>query len=127
MHGRSSSSLLLLYVGVIAAGLSVTALGLTAAVKASAGLLPDSAREKTLVDLQVQSSRDIRRALATPISVPPLTPLTAHLRETAMAQAKKPVRPKLSPEARNAMAMDQSRETPPQPEFTIPDRHTSNW
>ena len=81
-----------MYFGVLATALSVIALGLTAVVKASAGQSEGkaSAREKTLLELQVESSREIRRALATPVSHPPrLPPITARpardLRESAAA------------------------------------------
>jgi hypothetical protein len=109
MQGRSSPSLLLLYVGVIAAALAVIALGLTTIVKASTAMSHASAREKTLLELQADSSRQIRQALATPISIPPLAPITARrdLRDIASAQANKPLRTKPS-QGMDAIAMDQS-------------------
>jgi hypothetical protein len=42
-------------------------LGLTAVVKASTGWGQASPREKTVLELQVENARDIRRALATPV------------------------------------------------------------
>jgi hypothetical protein len=113
MQSRSQFSVVLIYFGVLATALSVVALGLTVAVKASAGMSEVSAREKTLLELQVESSREIRHALATPVSRPPrLPPITARpardLRRIAAMQAKKPVQMKPSQEAMNAMAMDQS-------------------
>jgi hypothetical protein len=113
MKSRSQSSIVLMYFGVLATGLSVIALGLTAVVKATARLSDGAARDKTLLELQVESSREIRRALATPVSNPPrLPPITARpardLRESTAALTKKPVQTQPSQEAMNAMAMDQS-------------------
>jgi hypothetical protein len=102
-----------MYFGVLATALSVVALGLTVVVKASAGLSNGTAPDKTLLELQVENSREIRRALATPVSQPPqLPPITARpardLREAAASQIRKPAQMKLPQEAMNAMAMDQS-------------------
>jgi hypothetical protein len=85
---------------------------MTVVVQASAGLSEGTARDKTLLELQVESSREIRRALATPISQPPrLPPITARLardlRESTAALTRKPVQAQPSQEAMNAMAMDQ--------------------
>jgi hypothetical protein len=130
MPSRSPSSLLLMYFGGVAAALSVTALGLAAIVQASGTLSHASVREKTTLELQVESSRAIRRALATPMVVAPLPPITARpardLREAAAAPATtKPAHPKLSREARSAMAMAQSgAPEPPRYDYPTPDRHT---
>jgi hypothetical protein len=99
-----------MYFGVLATALSVIALGVTAVVQASAGLSEGTARDKTLLELQIESSREIRRALATPVSQPPrLPPITARpardLREAAASQIRKPAQMKLPQEAMNAMAM----------------------
>ena len=67
MQTRSTSSSLLIYIGAAATALSVVVLGLTAVVKASTGWSQASPREKTVLELQVESARDIRRALATPV------------------------------------------------------------
>ena len=113
MQSRSLSSLVLIYVGVLATALSVIALGLTVVVQASARMSEAGARDKTLLELQLESSREIRRALATPVSQPPqLPPITARpardLREITAALTRKPVQAKPSREAMNAMAMDPS-------------------
>jgi hypothetical protein len=134
MQGRSSPSLLLLYVGVIAAALAVIALGLTTIVKASTAISHASARGKTLLELQVDSSRQIRQALATPIAIPPLAPITARrdLRDIASAQANKPVRTKPSQAGMDAMAMDQSgtyssSASSSSARYAVQDRHSANW
>jgi hypothetical protein len=134
MNGRSQSSVVLTYFAVIAVALSALALGTTAIVKASTGMSEASARDKTLLELQVESSREIRRALATPVAVPaklpPITARPARDIRTAAAHTTKPVQPKLSQEAMNAMAMDQSAaysssaQSSPQ-NYSVRDRHTS--
>jgi hypothetical protein len=132
MQGRSSPSLLFVYFGMVATAFAVIAVGLTAVVKASASLSQASAREKTLLELQVESSRQIRQALTTPITAPPLPPITARpardLREAASTQETKSARtkPKLPPAAMNAMAMDQSGANRPSGSnyYPIIDRHT---
>ena len=134
MQSRSQSSVVLVYFGVLATALSVTALGLTAVVKASAGLSQDRARDKTVLELQIENSREIRRALATPVSNPPrLPPITARpthdLRQIAATQTRKPVQPKPSQEAMNAMAMYQSGTyssfQASSQDYPVRDRHTS--
>jgi hypothetical protein len=136
MQGRSSSSVLLLYVGVIAAALAVIALGLTTIVKASTSMSHTSARDKTLLELQVDSSRQIRQALATAIAIPPLAPITARpardLRDTAAVQANKSLRTKLPQGGMDAMAMDQSGTSSSSASssaarYTVHDRHSANW
>jgi hypothetical protein len=123
-----------MYFGVLATALSVIALGLTVVVQASAGLSDGTARDRTLLELQIESSREIRRTLATPVSQPPrLPPITARpardLRESTAAQARKTVQTKPSQEAMNAMAMDQSGTNSlaqsPSYDYAGRDRHTS--
>jgi hypothetical protein len=126
MQMRSTSSSLLIYIGAAATALSVVVLGLTAVVKASTGLGQASPREKTVLELQVESSRNIRRALATPVVTPPLSPITARpAREiqTVAVQEKKPARVKLPQAAMNAMAMDQSDQSAA-PSYVVTDRHS---
>jgi hypothetical protein len=105
----------------------VVVLGLTAVVKASTGWSQASVREKTLLELQVESSREIRRALATPMVTAPLPPITARpLRDPRdiAAASRKLVRTKPSQDAMNAMAMDQSGTyQPAEQSYPVPDRH----
>ena len=128
MQMRSTSSSLLIYFGAAATALSVVVLGLTAVVKASTGWSQTSPREKTVLELQVESSRNIRRALATPVVTPPLSPITARpAREiqTVAVQEKKPARVKLPQAAMNAMAMDQSGAyQSAAPSSVVTDRHS---
>lgn len=130
MHSRSHSSLLLVYVGVIFTALSVIALGLMMVVKASAGLSQAIPRDKTVVELQIENSREIRKALAVPQTpVQPLPPITARpardLREIAQAR---PAHPKLPAEALNAMAMDQTATAAPsRAYYPAADRHATSF
>jgi hypothetical protein len=129
MQARSSSSVILLYVGVVASALSVIAFGLMSIMNASAGLSSASARDKTVLELQVENSREIRRALAVPVVTAPLPPITARPARAVTAAAapvqNKSAPVKLSREARNAMAMGQV-EAPPSVRYqnSAPDRHT---
>jgi hypothetical protein len=129
MKSKAPSSLLLIYFGSVAAALSVIALGMTAIVQASAGLLQSGARQKTLLEVQVATSRDIRQALATPVTIPPLPPITARpardLSEVVSAQEKRPLRKKPSLGAMNAMAMDHGAYQSAARNYTVVDRHTS--
>jgi hypothetical protein len=128
MQKRSASSSLLMYCGAVATALTVVVLGLTVVVKASTGWSQAGVREKTVLELQVESSRAIRRALATPVVTAPLPPITARLardpRDIAAA-SRKLVRTKPSQDAMNAMAMDQSGAFQSAAQnYPVPDRHS---
>jgi hypothetical protein len=117
---RRSSTLLLLYGGVLATSLVVIAGGLFTVVKTSAALSHSAPPDRTLLQSRIESSREIRHALAQPVTIAPLPPITAKpLGKGPSMQAK--ARPLLSPEAMNAMAMDPSS-VPARP--AIPDRLT---
>jgi hypothetical protein len=124
MHARSSSTVVLVYVGTIAAALAMIAFGLSTILTAAAGVSRVSDSDRTLLQAQIESSREIHRALATPISIPPLPPITARPARNAalVAPRKRPApAPILSPEARDAMAMAQPA-SPPQPNYQPRDR-----
>ena len=129
MQSRGMPSLLFIYLGVLGAAAVVLCLGLTTVMKASLGVFPAGAQEKTSLQLQIERSREIRRALAAPTVTPPLPKITArpaHEPSPVVAEAKeskKPARPRLSPEAMNAMAMDQGAQQQPRADYPIPDRH----
>ena len=130
MQSRSMPSLLLIYAGVLGAAALVMGLGLTTVMKTSLGVFPAEAQEKTSLQLQIESSREIRRALAAPVVITPLPKITArpaHEPSAVVAEAKesrKSARPRLSPEAMNAMAMEQGgAQQQPQANYPIPDRH----
>lgn len=132
LQTRSHSSMLLIYIGAIFTALAVIALGLMAIVQASAALSPANPRDKTMVELQVESAREIRRALAVPVVVEPLPPITARMardvRSVASAQDRKPARTALSQEALNAMAMEQSETSrPARHSYPAPDRHATSF
>jgi hypothetical protein len=109
MQSRSSSSQFLLYIGFLAMAFAVIALGLMTAVKASAGLSQGASRDKTLLELQVENSRNIRQALAAPIVIPPLPAITARpARAVAAVTAQRRPARAIPQEALDAMAMSRS-------------------
>jgi len=76
-------------------------------VDASTGMARHSEREKSLLDERLATARNIKQVLAKPVPRPePLAPITAKPEHAAskLAAAPKPARPKLSAEARDAMA-----------------------
>ena len=131
MQARRSSTVVLVYVGTVATALATIAFGLSTIVTASVGVSQAGATDRTLLQAQVESSREIRRALATPIAIPPLPPITAHLaREVASVSARKrPDRAALaaSPErhgdgADRAHRLRAEPEASPQPRYQARDR-----
>ena len=77
---RRQSSKLVLYIGVVGFALAGIAFGLTAAVKAATGTLQQTQRERTLLDVRMESAREIRQALAKPVPHPaPLPPVTTRV------------------------------------------------
>jgi len=137
MNSRSQTSAVLIYFGAVATLLSALALGTTVIVKASTGTSEASVRDKTMLELQVESAREIRRVLATPVAAPAkLPPITARpardIRTAATLHTTKPAPTKLSQEAMNAMAMDQSGAyssssslQSSSQNYAVRDRHTS--
>jgi hypothetical protein len=129
MHARSSSTVVLVYVGTVAAALGTIAFGLSTILTASVGESQAGATDRTLLQAQVESSREIRRALEAPIAIQPLPPITAHVaREVASDSARKRPALALSPQALNSMAMAQTAapaaepEASPQPRYQAGDR-----
>ena len=85
-------------------------LGLTAVVKAASALSQQTQRERTLLDFRMESSREIRQALAKPLPQPePLPPITARLHHAAgfAVASINPDRRKLTDEAHSAFASPQ--------------------
>jgi hypothetical protein len=125
-EARKWSKALLTYCGVVAALAICSGLSLALVVNAGAGLSQTAEIEKTLLDYRIESSREIRQALAKPIPRPePLGPITAKLArsvESTMLAAK----PKLSKQAADAFA---SADLPAVPArtYAVPDRHSSNF
>jgi hypothetical protein len=79
-RARGLSSFLLMYVAVIGVALGGIAFGLTAVVKTATGLSQQTQREQTLLDDRMESSREIRQALAKPLPRPePLPPIIARV------------------------------------------------
>jgi hypothetical protein len=125
MHARSSSTVVLVYIGTIATALAIIAFGLSTILTAAAGVSRVSDSDRTLLQAQIESSREIHRALSTPIAIPPLPPITAHLRDVASLSARKRPAPALalSPQALNSMAMAQTTAPPAvEPHYQVRDR-----
>ena len=91
-----------------------------------------SEREKTILDERIANAREIKAALSKPIPRPePLPPVTAKrsnpVPAPVAATRQKTNKPKLSPAARNALAMGQKTDdhaTPSAPTF---DRAVGAW
>jgi hypothetical protein len=131
------------YAGVIAVAIVFTALSLHTVIQASVGMSTTSPRAKTVLDLQVESAREIRAALDRPqVSLEPLPPITAKLARSLppskvadkrtrfpSAEARNGVR-LLSAEARNSFALTEwsassksSALPPASPSYPTTDRH----
>ena len=128
LKGRTLPALLAIYFVIIGTPLACAAIGLALIVQASAGLPRQTERERTLLDYRVESSREIRQALAKPVPgpepLPPLTAKPAHEPSARIVSANRP-RPRLSKEARDAFA---SSEWPAQSRSSVEyDRHTANY
>ena len=77
---RSLLSLLAVYVVVIGTLLTCVGVGFVIVVGTTAGLSDETVPKKTLLGLRIESSREIRDALAKPVARPePLLPITAKL------------------------------------------------
>lgn len=98
----------ILYVSVIGIALIGIALGLTAVAKVATELSQQTQRERTLLDLRMESSRQIRQALAKPVPQPePLPPITDRARHAVGSAAAGTTyldRRKLMDEARDVFA-----------------------
>jgi hypothetical protein len=97
-------------------------------VGASKGSSEAATREKTVLDVRIEDAREIRRALAKSVDIPPLPPITARpLREKPTIVAQEPAKaPQAKPSqaALNAMAMQLQPERRSAP---VLDRHTANY
>jgi hypothetical protein len=105
MNDRGIPSLLAIYFGIVGILVAGAGFGLTKIVDASAGMARHSEREKSLLDERLATARNIKQMLAKPVPRPePLAPITAKPEHAASKVAVTPARPKLSAEARDAMA-----------------------
>jgi hypothetical protein len=107
MKDRGIPFLLTIYFGVIGTLAAGAGLGLMKVVDASSGMARHSERENSLLNERLATARNIKQVLAKPVPRPePLAPITAKPEHAAakVAAAAKPARPKLSAEARDAMA-----------------------
>lgn len=101
----------LFYLTTLLVCLAVIAFSIGTIGQASVGMMQRADREKSPVDLQIESAREIRAALKKPIVPPPLPPVTAKpLRDVsavAAADQSRRLPANARPAAMNAMAMDQ--------------------
>ena len=105
MNDRGIPSLLAIYFGIVGILVAGAGFGLTKIVDASAGMARHSEREKSLLDERLATARNIKQMLAKPVPRPePLAPISAKPEHAASKVAVTPARPKLSAEARDAMA-----------------------
>jgi hypothetical protein len=125
---RSRSSKLVQYVGVVGFALAGIAFGLTAVVKAATGTAQQTQRERTLLDVRIESAREIRQALAKPIPHPtPLPPMTTRVTPAIgpTVAASKRDHAQLMDVARDAFANIEPVFFVPQPNaYAASDRHT---
>lgn len=130
MPSRGLLSNIAIYMLAAFAPIVVAALVLTWLASGAEGLSSASERGKTILDLRVESVRDIRRALATPVPPPePLGPIRTKA-ANALGGPKKIAaergRPRLGSGARDAFASGDmgSYSTGPAAPY---DRHSSNF
>ena len=117
----------LLYTLTLAVGFVVIAVSLVAIGRASTGLMQPAERDRTFLDQQIESAREIRAALARPIARPaPLPPITARPLHDVRAAEQARLRPHApaSGPGMDAMAMDTGAAPPAAPSYTyaVPDR-----
>ena len=134
MSRRSLLSTFLLYmIAVIVPG-GLAVVGLIWVISGVEGLTTQPDRPKTVLDMRIETAREIRQALATPIPPPePLGPIQSKATSTlggAKKAANAPPRLRLPAEARDAFASglspsyeDRSARAP----VRSYDRHTSNY
>jgi hypothetical protein len=126
MNDRGIPSLLAVYFGIIGILVAGAGLGLTKIVDASTGMARHSEREKSLLDERLATARSIKQVLAKPVPRPePLAPITAKPEHAApkLAAASKPAGPRLTGEARDAMASVDSSAQPQSRPAVNYDRH----
>lgn len=126
-RARGLSTTTFMYVAVTGVALGGVAFGLTAVVNAATGLSQQTQREQSLLALRMESSREIRQALAKPLPRPePLPPITARLAHDVGSGvvASRADRRKLMDEARDAFAgMELSSSGAQSSAYAESDRH----
>ena len=118
MNNRSPVANALVYAAVVATLVGGIGAAL-AVVSASVVSHESAARTKTPFELQLESAREVRQALAKPIAAPqPLPPITAKLEKPVVkVAAVRPAPPKRNAEVamRRARQVFASMEPPPPP------------
>ena len=125
---RRQSSKLILYIGVVGFALASIAFGLTTVVKSTIGTLQQTQQERTLLDVRMESAREIRQALAKPVPHPePLPPVTTRVTRALgpTVIASNGHHPQLMDVARDAFANMEPISLVAQPSaYAVSDRHT---
>lgn len=125
---RRQSGKLVLYVGVIGIALAGIAFELTVVLKTATGALQQTQREQTLLDVRMESSREIRQALAMPVPYPaPLPPMTTRVTRAFVPTVAASIghHPQLTDVARDAFANMEPVSLIAQPSaYAGSDRHT---
>ena len=129
----------LAYVGALAVPVLGVGVALSNVDLASLDRRAASERDRTILDERIATARDIKTALSKPIGRPePLPPITAERpnpvpaavaahTDTAATHTDKPKKPKLSPAARNAFAMDQKADAHSHSSAPAVDRAVGAW
>jgi hypothetical protein len=116
----------LLYVSVIGISVAGAAFGLVAVTKLGTELSQQAPQEKTLLDLRMESFREVQQALAKPQPhpepLPPITTRVTHAARSAVSPSKADQR-KLMDEARGAFARIEPSSGVQPSAFAEPDRH----
>jgi hypothetical protein len=107
MHSRGQFFVHFLYIGVLVVALA--GIGVSLIVMMQGATWSSQQVQPTLLDLRVQSSREIRQALAKQLPLPePLPPRSAHAAGSRVAVSL-PMPRKLSQTARDALASGYDR------------------
>jgi hypothetical protein len=127
-NARALPTAVLTYFGVIGLLLVCALLGIAMVAKASTAMSQRTDRERTLLDLRLESALEIRRALAKPLPpVEPLPPITSKaIAATGETNTAKLTDEKLPRRGRNAFASGvfSGQHAPSALSF---DRHTSKF
>ena len=127
MRAGTGLSTFFLYVGIIIVATLCIAFSLDSVVRASASLVQVAQRDKTPLEIKIDSARQIRESLSKPQpTIEPLPPITAKLaRAVTAAKAVSNQKPKtLSSEALNSFAA--APEWSPAAHSVV-DRHASSF
>jgi hypothetical protein len=119
--------IVLLYASTIGISVSAVVIGLMAVVKTTTGSSQNSHQEQTLLELRMESVREIQQALARPLPSPePLPPITARVTHAvrSIVVSPKAHRHEMIDKARDAFAgLEPTSFDIPSSAYAEPDRH----